>query len=189
MAILGDSRSAPLTGPLGRPRLGRDSSPDESYFHPLSPSADRAHDMPRQTYHAKPGEIEPAWHVLDAEGRILGRFATHAATILMGKHRPEYTPHVLSGDFVIVTNAAKIVMTGNKLDDKTLRRYSGYPSGQKVETYRRVLDRDPTRLVRQAIVRMLPSGRLGREIESRLKVYADDKHPHQAQQPKTLEIG
>ena len=156
MAILGDSRSAPFTGPLGRPRLGRVSSSDESYFHPLSPSADRAHDMPRQTYHAKPGEIEPSWHVLDAEGRILGRFATHAATILMGKHRPEYTPHVLSGDFVIVTNAAKIVMTGNKLDDKTLRRYSGYPSGQKVETYRRVLDRDPTRLVRQAIVRMLP---------------------------------
>ena len=100
MAILGDSRSAPARGGSGGPRIGRDSSLGvESYFHPSSSSADRAHDMPRQTYHAKPGEIEPAWHVLDAEGKILGRFATHAATILMGKHRPEYTPHVLSGDF------------------------------------------------------------------------------------------
>ncbi|MDC0429019.1 50S ribosomal protein L13 [Phycisphaerales bacterium] len=143
--------------------------------------------MPRQTYHAKPGDIEASWHLFDAEGKILGRFATQIATILMGKHRPEYTPHVLSGDFVIVLNASKIVMTGNKLDDKTLRRYSGYPSGQKVETYRRILERDPTRLVKQAIIRMIPSGPLGRDMESRLKVYAGDKHPHQAQKPVVLE--
>ena len=113
--------------------------------------------MPRQTYHAKPGEIEASWHLFDAEGRILGRFATEIATILMGKHRPTYTPHVLSGDFVIVTNASKIVMTGNKLDDKSLRRYSGYPGGQNVESYRTVLEKDPCRVVREAIHRMLPA--------------------------------
>jgi len=144
--------------------------------------------MPRQTYHAKTGEIEANWHHFDAEGRILGRFATEIATILMGKHRPTYTPHVLSGDFVIVTNASKIVMTGNKLDDKSLRRYSGYPGGQNVESYRTVLEKDPCRVVKEAIVRMLPSGRLGRQIESRLKVYAGPDHPHQAQRPETLEI-
>ncbi len=144
--------------------------------------------MPRQTYHAKTGEIEASWHHFDAEGRILGRFATEIATILMGKHRPTYTPHVLSGDFVIVTNASKIVMTGNKLDDKSLRRYSGYPGGQNVESYRTVLEKDPCRVVKEAIVRMLPSGRLGRQIESRLKVYAGPDHPHQAQRPETLEI-
>ena len=144
--------------------------------------------MPRQTYHAKTGEIEASWHHFDAEGRILGRFATEIATILMGKHRPTYTPRVLSGDFVIVTNASKIVMTGNKLDDKSLRRYSGYPGGQNVESYRTVLEKDPCRVVKEAIVRMLPSGRLGRQIESRLKVYAGPDHPHQAQRPETLEI-
>ena len=144
--------------------------------------------MPRQTYHAKTGEIEANWHHFDAEGRILGRFATEIATILMGKHRPTYAPHVLSGDFVIVTNASKIVMTGNKLDDKSLRRYSGYPGGQNVESYRTVLEKDPCRVVKEAIVRMLPSGRLGRQIESRLKVYAGPDHPHQAQRPETLEI-
>ena len=143
--------------------------------------------MPRQTYHAKPGEIEASWHHFDAEGRILGRFATEVATILMGKHRPTYTPHVLSGDFVIVTNASKIVLTGNKLDDKMLRRYSGYPGGQKAESYRTVLERDPCRVVREAVVRMLPSGPLGRRMASRLKVYAGAEHPHQAQQPQALE--
>ena len=144
--------------------------------------------MARQTYFAKTGELERSWHHVDADGQILGRMATEIATILMGKHRPTYTPHVLSGDFVIVTNAAKIVMTGNKLDDKSLRRYSGYPGGQNVESYRTVLEKDPCRVVKEAIVRMLPSGRLGRQIESRLKVYAGPDHPHQAQRPETLEI-
>lgn len=143
--------------------------------------------MPRQTYHAKPGEIEAEWQHFDAEGRILGRFATEIATVLMGKHRPTYTPHVLSGDFVIVTNASKIVLTGQKLDTKMLRRYSGYPGGQKAESYRTVLERDPCRVVREAVVRMLPSGPLGRRMASRLKVYAGAEHPHQAQQPQALE--
>ncbi len=156
-------------------------------FYLLRPLDTVAH-MPRQTYHAKPGEIQAEWHHLDAEGRILGRFATEVATVLMGKHRPTYTPHVLSGDFVIVTNAAKIVMTGKKLEHKMLKRYSGYPGGQKTESYGTVLEKDPCRVVREAIVRMLPSGRLGRQIETRLKVYAGAEHPHQAQQPSTLEL-
>ncbi|MCH2160983.1 MAG: 50S ribosomal protein L13 [Phycisphaerales bacterium] len=144
--------------------------------------------MPRQTFHAKPGEIETKWCHVDAEGKILGRLATEVATLLMGKHRPEYTPHVLCGDAVVITNADKIVMTGKKLDQKTLKRFSGYPGGQKVQTYRKVLERDPTRLVRQAIIRMLPSGPLGRRMEGRLKIYAGTEHPHTAQQPETTEV-
>jgi large subunit ribosomal protein L13 len=143
--------------------------------------------MPRQTFHAKPGEVEPTWRHIDAEGKILGRLATQVATFLMGKHRPEYTPHVLCGDYVIITNAEKITMTGNKLDHKTLRRYSGYPGGQKVETYRRVLEKDPERLVRQAIVRMLPSTILGRQMERRLKIYPGPDHPHASANPQTTE--
>lgn len=143
--------------------------------------------MPRQTFHAKPGDVEPTWRHIDAEGKILGRLATQVATFLMGKHRPEYTPHVLCGDYVIITNAEKITMTGNKLDQKTLRRYSGYPGGQKVETYRRVLEKDPERLVRQAIVRMLPSTILGRQMERRLKIYPGPDHPHASANPQTTE--
>ena len=143
--------------------------------------------MPRQTFHAKPGEVQPTWRHIDAEGKILGRLATEVATMLMGKHRPEYTPHVLCGDHVIITNAGKVEMTGKKLDQKTLKRYSGYPGGQKVQTYRTVMEKDPTRVVRQAIIRMLPSGRLGREMEARLKVYAESDHPHVSQQPVSAE--
>jgi len=144
--------------------------------------------MPRQTFHAKPGEVQPTWRHFDAEGKILGRFATEVATLLMGKHRPEYTPHVLCGDYVIITNAEKIVLTGNKFDQKTLRRYSGYPGGQKVESYRRVIEKNPERVVRQAIVRMLPSTVLGREMERRLKIYAGPDHPHASANPESFEI-
>jgi large subunit ribosomal protein L13 len=105
----------------------------------------------------------------------------------MGKHRPEYTPHVLSGDHVIITNAEKIVLTGKKFDQKTLSRYSGYPGGQRVESYRTVIEKNPERLVRQAVVRMLPSGRLGREMESRLKIYVGEDHPHTSQNPEVVE--
>ena len=142
-----------------------------------------------KTYMAKTADqSKRGWYHVDATDQVLGRLATKLAKVLMGKHRPTYTPHVLSGDFVIVTNASKIVMTGNKLDDKSLRRYSGYPGGQNVESYRTVLEKDPCRVVKEAIVRMLPSGRLGRQIESRLKVYAGPDHPHQAQRPEPLEI-
>ena len=142
--------------------------------------------MPRQTTFLKTGERTPQWHHVDAEGEVLGRLATRIATILMGKHRPEYTPHVDSGDCVIVTNAAKIIMTGKKLDQKLMMRYSGYPGGLKTKTYRQVLESHPERLVETAVRRMLPKGRLGRSMISKLKVYAAAEHPHQAQQPVAL---
>ena len=144
--------------------------------------------MPRQTYFAKTGELEKTWHHVDADGKILGRIATEIATILMGKHRPEYTPHVDSGDWVIVTNAQNVVMTGRKLEQKTLQSFSGYPGGQKVRTYADVMEKHPERLIELAVTRMLPKGRLGRQMGKKLHVYTGADHPHQAQQPMTLEI-
>lgn len=145
--------------------------------------------MARQTYFAKNGEIERHWHHVDADGQVLGRLATEVATILMGKHRPEYTPHVDSGDHVIVTNAAGIVLTGKKIQHKTLHHFSGYPGGLSVKTYEKVMEQHPDRIVEKAITRMLPKGRLGRQMASKLHVYAGNEHPHQAQQPRTLEVG
>jgi large subunit ribosomal protein L13 len=139
--------------------------------------------MPRQTFLAKPGELKTVWRHVDADGKTLGHLATEVATVLMGKHRPEYTPHVITGDAVIVTNAAKIVLTGNKLDAKTRRRWSGYPGGLKVRTYREELAKRPERLVYEAIVRMLPRGRLGRQVMKRLRVFPGAEHTHQAQSP------
>ena len=144
--------------------------------------------MPRQTYFAKTGELDKTWHHVDADGKILGRIATEIATILMGKHRPEYTPHVDSGDWVIVTNAQNVVMTGRKLEQKTLQSFSGYPGGQKVRTYADVMEKHPERLIELAVTRMLPKGRLGRQMSKKLRVYTGADHPHQAQQPMTLEI-
>jgi large subunit ribosomal protein L13 len=144
--------------------------------------------MPRQTYFAKTGELDKTWHHVDADGKILGRIATEIATILMGKHRPEYTPHVDSGDCVIVTNAQNVVMTGRKLEQKTLQSFSGYPGGQKVRTYADVMEKHPERLIELAVTRMLPKGRLGRQMGKKLYVYTGADHPHQAQQPMTLEI-
>jgi large subunit ribosomal protein L13 len=144
--------------------------------------------MPRQTYFAKTGELDKTWHHVDADGKILGRIATEIATILMGKHRPEYTPHVDSGDCVIVTNAQNVVMTGRKLEQKTLQSFSGYPGGQKVRTYADVMEKHPERLIERAVTRMLPKGRLGRQMGKKLHVYTGADHPHQAQQPMTLEI-
>lgn len=144
--------------------------------------------MPRQTYFAKTGELDKKWHHLDAQGKILGRIATEVATILMGKHRPEYTPHVDSGDCVVITNAEQIVLTGRKAEQKTIQNFSGYPGGQKVETYETVMKKHPERIVEKAIIRMLPKGRLGRQMSKKLHVYVGDNHPHQAQQPVPLEI-
>jgi len=144
--------------------------------------------MPRQTTFAKPEEVTAQWHHVDAEGKILGRLATQIATILMGKHRPAYTPHVDCGDFVIVTNAEKIVMTGRKLDQKAVLNYSGYPGGLHVRPYREVLEKHPERLIEEAVRRMLPKSRLGRKMMHKLKVYAGPEHPHHAQQPERLEL-
>lgn len=144
--------------------------------------------MPRQTYFAKAGDVTAKWHHVDAQGKVLGRVATEIATILMGKHRPEYTPHVDTGDFVVVTNAAGVVMTGNKLNDKVKMRYSGYPGGLKTETYARVMEHDPRRIFEDAVRRMLPKNRLGRQMLAKMKVYAGAEHPHQAQQPAELAL-
>ncbi len=128
------------------------------------------------------------WHQIDAGGQVLGRLATRIAAILMGKHRPQYTPNVDTGEYVLVTNAAKIVVTGNKLDQKVKTHYSGYPGGLRVETFRQVFDKHPERLIEDAVRRMVPKGRLGRAMMKKLKVYAGAEHPHQAQQPELVKV-
>ncbi len=144
--------------------------------------------MPRQTYFAKAGDVAPSWHLVDATDRVLGRISTQIAMILMGKHRPEYTPHVDCGDYVIVTNAEKVVLTGQKLDQKIKMRFSGYPGGLKTQTYRRVLERHPERIIEESVSRMLPKNRLGRQMIKKLKVYQGDEHPHHAQSPEPLSV-
>ena len=142
----------------------------------------------RQTYFAKPGEVEKQWHIIDGDGQRLGRMATRIATILMGKHRQDYAPHIDTGDFVIVTNASKVTMTGDKLDQRIKTRYSGYPGGLKAESYRELMARRPEFVVEDAVRRMLPKGRLGRQMLKKLKVYKGAEHPHAAQQPVELTL-
>ena len=144
--------------------------------------------MPRQTTLKKAEDVSLTWRHVDAEGRVLGRLATEIATVLMGKHRPDYTPHVISGEAVVVTNAEKIVLTGRKADHKTRQSFSGYPGGLKSVTYGRVLETHPERLLEDAVRRMLPKGRLGRRMYGNLHVYAGPAHPHQAQQPAPLDV-
>ena len=141
-----------------------------------------------KTYNAKPGEVERRWYVVDAEGQILGRLATQIAETLRGKGKAQYTPHVDTGDFVVVVNAEKIAVTGNKLDEKLYYRHSGYPGGLRSRSLRDELERRPTEVIRTAVKGMLPRNRLGRAQLRKLKVYAGAEHPHQAQQPKPLEI-
>src|SRR5215204_4932826 len=140
----------------------------------------------QKTWTAKPGEIEREWYVVDAEGRTLGRLATEIADTLRGKRKAQYTPHVDTGDFVVVVNAEKIAVTGKKLDDKIYYRHSGYPGGLKQRTLREQLDRRPTEVIRKAVKGMLPRNRLGRAQLRKLRVYAGPKHPHEAQSPEPL---
>ncbi len=135
-----------------------------------------------------PKETHNDWVVIDAAGQTVGRLATRIATVLRGKHKPDYTPHLAGGDYVIVINAEKVVFTGRKLDQKVYTRYSGYQGGLKSTTARVMLDRHPDRVLRHAVWGMLPKTRQGRRLIRRLKVYAGDAHPHQAQQPKELEV-
>jgi large subunit ribosomal protein L13 len=137
----------------------------------------------RTTYMAKPNAVERKWYVIDAAGQRVGRLATEIATVLRGKHKPEYTPHVDTGDFVIVINADKVVFTGNKMRDKKYYRHSGYPGGLKVSTATEVMRRHPIRIMEHAVRGMLPHTRLGADQYRKLKVYAGAEHPHQAQQP------
>lgn len=144
--------------------------------------------MRRQTYMAKPSEVKQTWHHINADGQVLGRMATRIATILMGKHKPEYTAHIDTGDFVIVTNARKIVLTGKKAEHKVRKNYSGYPGGLKLQTYADVMTKFPERIVEDAVRRMLPKGPLGRQMYKKLKVYSDVEHPHQAQKPVEMAL-
>ncbi len=136
------------------------------------------------TYMAKPDEIKKNWYVIDAEGKPLGRVATEVARILRGKHKPIYTPHVDTGDFVIVINAEKVQLTGKKLQQKQYVRHSGYPGGLKTMSYERLLKEKPERAIEKAVKGMLPHNRLGRAQGRKLKIYSGPEHPHTAQQPE-----
>ncbi len=140
------------------------------------------------TYIPSPDKVRHDWYVIDASEQVLGRIATRAATILMGKHKPDYTPFLKTGDFVVVVNAEKVKLTGNKEEDKKYYRHSGYPGGIRNVTAKQLRENHPHRLVEYAVRRMLPKNKLGRQLHSRLKVYAGPEHPHDAQQPKTIEI-
>ncbi len=141
-----------------------------------------------KTYSAKKSDIQREWFVVDAAGQNLGRLATRIATLLRGKHKPIFTPSMDTGDFVIVVNADKIAVTGRKLDQKMYYRYSGYPGGLTETSLRRMLEAHPTRVVEFAVRGMLPKNRLGRAMLKKLKVYAGGTHPHEAQQPKPLDV-
>ena len=144
--------------------------------------------MRRQTYFAKPGEIASGWKIVDATDVPLGRLAVEVATVLMGKHRPDYTPHVACGDYVVVTNAAKVALTGKKADQRLKLRYTGYPGGLKERTMREQMELDSTKVVYAAVRGMLPHNRLGRSIFNKLKVYRGENHPHAAQNPTPISI-
>ena len=140
-----------------------------------------------KTYVATPTDRERDWLVVDAAGQTLGRLATQIADMLRGKRKPVYTPHIDTGDFVIVVNAEKIAVTGNKLADKRYYRHSGYPGGLRSRTLQEMLDRRPEEVIRKAVRGMMPRNRLGRKQLTKLKVYAGPDHPHAAQQPKPME--
>ena len=141
-----------------------------------------------KTYTVKPGDVKRKWYVVDADGQTLGRLASRVATILKGKHKPIYTPHADVGDCVIIINADKIHVTGRKLLQKMYYRHSGYPGGLKSINLRDLLARHPTRAVEFAVKGMLPKNRLGRRMFKKLRVYAGDNHPHQAQRPEVLQL-
>ncbi|MFF5986352.1 50S ribosomal protein L13 [Prauserella flavalba] len=140
------------------------------------------------TYSPKPGDVTRAWHVIDAEDVVLGRLATEVATLLRGKHKPTYAPHVDTGDFVIIVNADKVALTGNKREQKFAYRHSGYPGGLRKRSFGELLDTRPERLVEKVVKGMLPKNKLGRAQAKKLKVYAGPEHPHAAQQPQPREI-
>ncbi|MBN1794661.1 MAG: 50S ribosomal protein L13 [Candidatus Omnitrophica bacterium] len=142
----------------------------------------------KSTYFAKKADVVQKWYLLDASGQILGRVAARAAGILRGKHKTLFTPHVDTGDFVIIINAGGVVVTGKKREQKLYRRYSGYPSGLKQRTFDEVMKKDPTQVVMHAVQGMLPKGRLGRAMIKKLKVYAGNEHLHEAQMPEAIAV-
>jgi len=141
-----------------------------------------------RTYSPKANEIERAWHLVDADGLVLGRLATEVARLLRGKHRPFFAPHLDTGDHVVVVNAAKVVMTADKAADKFAYRHSGYPGGLRQESYAHMMDRAPEEVIRRAVRGMLPKNTLGRQQLAKLKVYPGSDHPHAAQDPQPLDL-
>ena len=141
-----------------------------------------------KTYTAKAGEVQHGWYVVDAQNKVLGKLASQLAMRLRGKHKPEYTPHVDTGDFVVVVNVSKLRVTGRKAEGKIYYRHSGYPGGIKQDTFAKLHAAKPERVLTKAVKGMLPKGPLGYAMLRKLKVYAGDKHPHSAQQPKALDI-
>lgn len=141
-----------------------------------------------KTYQAKKEEVEHQWYLVDAEGKVLGRLATELAKILRGKNKPIYTPHVDTGDFVIVVNAGKVALTGKKMKDKIYYHHTGYPGGIRKMTAEKLLAKKPTEMIRIAVKGMLPKNSLGRQMIQKLKIYAGAKHPHEAQKPVPLQL-
>ena len=141
-----------------------------------------------KTYSAKPGDLRNDWYVIDAQGKVLGRLAVQIASRLRGKHKPEYTPHVDTGDYIVVVNASKIRVTGNKAQDKKYYRHTGYPGGIREINFSKLQAKYPGRVLQKAVKGMLPKGPLGYAMLKKLKVYAEAAHPHAAQQPKALEL-
>lgn len=140
------------------------------------------------TYSAKPADVKRDWFIIDATDKTLGRMATEIATRLRGKHKPEYTPHVDTGDYIVVVNAEKVCVTGNKAKDKVYYGHSQYPGGLKSITFEKLIVKAPERVIKSAVKGMLPKGPLGRDMFGKLKVYAGAEHPHAAQQPQVLEL-
>ncbi len=155
---------------------------------PDDKNAEETKATPVRTYTPKPGDVTKNWYVIDATDVVLGRLATQVAALLRGKHKPTFAPHVDNGDFVIVINADKVALTGNKLEKKLAYRHSGYPGGLKATNYAELLEKKPERAVEKAVRGMLPKNSLGRAQLSKLKVYAGAEHPHSAQKPQTFEI-
>lgn len=141
-----------------------------------------------KTYYAKPGEVQREWLLVDATDMTLGRLASAVAQILRGKNKPTYTPHVDTGDFVVVVNCDKIKVTGAKATDKVYYRYTNHPGGLKSETFREAMEKHPERVIRHAVAGMLPKGTLGRQMIKKLKIYAGPEHPHQAQNPRKIDL-
>lgn len=141
-----------------------------------------------KSFLAKPNQVDRKWRVIDAEGLILGRLAAKVAVVLMGKDKPVYTPHVDTGDFVVVTNAEKILVSGKKSEQKSYQTYSLYPGGQKIIPYNKMMEKYPERIIKLAVKRMLPKSTLGNDMFRKLKVYVGPDHPHAAQQPVKMEL-
>jgi len=141
-----------------------------------------------KTYMAKSGDVERKWYIVDAEGMVFGRLASQVASILRGKNKPEFTPHVDTGDFVIIINCAKAVFTGNKLEQKLYRSHSGYVGSMKETKYADLMERKPDFAMYEAVRRMLPKNKLGRQMLKKLRVYKDAEHNHEAQKPEVLEL-